>query len=113
MSTVTVNGKTHVVEDGSNLSVINNAIYVDGKLLIDSTDKRGKLATVLNIEIKGNLLNLTSDAAVTVTGDVVGSVVAGGSVRCKNIEGSVSTEGSLRCGNIGGDVQAGGSIRKL
>jgi hypothetical protein len=112
MSSVTVNGKTYVVRDGGNLSITNNEIYVDGKLLIGSDSVKEKVPSVVNIVVKGNLLNLTSDSSVTVEGDVLGSISAGGSVRCKNIEGNVITHGSLRCGDIVGDVQASGSIRR-
>ena len=33
MNTVTINGKTYSAPDGCSMSVINNKVYVDGKLL--------------------------------------------------------------------------------
>jgi hypothetical protein len=113
MSTVTVNDKTYIVRDGGNLSISNNEIYIDGKLLIGSDSVQEKVSPVVRIVVAGNLLNLTSDSSVTVEGDVLGSISAGGSVRCKNIEGNVITHGSLRCGDIVGDVQANGTIRRF
>jgi len=55
MSSVTVNGKTYVVRDGGNLSITNNEIYVDGKLLICSDSVKEKVPSVVNIVVKLNL----------------------------------------------------------
>ena len=88
----------------SEITVSNNSVYVDGKLV------QKELSGVVKIEFEGDLASLTSEGSVSVNGNVKGDVDAGGSVACGNVEGDVDAGGSVNCGNVEGDVDAGGSI---
>jgi len=103
MNIININGKSIKVT-GSNISVIGDKVYVNGKLVEEG------LSGNVEISFKGDLANLNVDGSATVDGNVLGYVDAGGSVRCENVNGSVDAGGSVYCGNVGGDVDAGGSI---
>lgn len=65
----------------------------------------------INIDVTGdNIKAVNSHFSVTVKGDVMGSVSAGGGVNCGNIDGSVSSGDGINCGNVDGSVSAGDSI---
>lgn len=109
-------GRNHVVVNGvsydlppGNVSINNGVIYVNGQRF----DTGGAPAAgVVEVRIVGEALAVTSDASVTVEGDVRGNVQAGGSVKCGNVGGSVSAGGSIKAdGKLGGNVSAGGSVR--
>jgi hypothetical protein len=106
MNTIIVNGKKYQVQ-GTNVSVRNNRIYVDGK---DITDGAEPFAGIVEIRWEGALAALQSDAAVNVDGDVKGDVKAEGSVNCGHVGGDVKAEGSVNCGRVTGKVKAGGSV---
>jgi hypothetical protein len=107
MTTMTVNGKTIVVPNGRNVSVINGVVTVDGVRY--GEQEFGK--DILEIKItEGTIGNLTTDCSVTCR-DVTGNVQAGGSVTCDNVGGAVRAGGSVQCDDVNGDVQAGGSIQ--
>lgn len=42
--------------------------------------------------------------------EINGSADAGGSIDCQDINGAVSAGGTVRCGNVNGDVSAGGYV---
>lgn len=131
MGQVTINGKTY---QGNSVSVIDNRVYIDGKLVeIDGKPAKslksrvfGKDDRYLEVRVEGELMSLTSDLSVTcqnVTGDVKsggsvsaddirGNVDARGSVNADDIGGSVNAGGSVNCDDIGGSVRAGGSINR-
>lgn len=100
---IVVNGKSISVQ-GNNISVINNKVYVDGKLVEEG------LVGKVEISFVGDLANLETDGSATVKGNVHGDVDAGGSVDCGDVKGSVDAGGSIGCGTVGGDVDAGGSV---
>lgn len=102
MNKITINGKTIEVS-GSNITVVNNKIFVDGKEISDEVSKNA------NIYIYGDVNYIETDKSVS-CGNVTGNVYAGGSVSCDDIDGSVSCGGSVSCDGIGGSVTAGGSI---
>ena len=94
---------------GNDISIINNKIYIDGKLVEDDSivAKNG----ILEVKItEGVVENLSADGSVS-AGSVKGNINAGGSINCDCVGGSVNAGGSVRCGRVGGNVQAGGSIR--
>jgi hypothetical protein len=94
---------------GNDISIIDNKIYIDGKLMEDvpTVSQNG----ILEVKItEGVLENLSADGSVT-AGSVKGNINAGGSVNCDCVGGSVNAGGSVRCGRVGGSVSAGGSIR--
>jgi len=102
MTKITVNGKSYDIPAGCSVSVVNNAVYVDGEL-VQRSDSDG-------IFITGNVDTLTVDkGSVTVTGEV-GDIQAGGSVSAGDVRGDVKAGGSVSCGAVAGDVKAGGSI---
>lgn len=102
---VTVNGQTIDVPDGSSVSVVNGVVSING---IDTNlDARG----VDKLVIEGAAGNIQADvASVTVRGNVVGNIAAGGSVSCNDVHGSIAAGGSVNCDDVGGSVRAGGSI---
>lgn len=101
---VTVNGRTY---EGNNVTVTNNRVIIDG---VDVTNKDTP-KTILQIEIKGTLASLTTDASVSCN-SIAGDVHAGGSVNCDDVKGNVSAGGSVNADDIGGNVNAGGSVRR-
>lgn len=100
---IVINGKAISVQ-GNNISVINNRVYVDGKLIEE------ELSGTVEISFIGDLASLKTDSSATVNGSVQGDVDAGGSVSCGDVVGSVDAGGSVSCGTVGGDVDAGGSV---
>ena len=104
-NTVVINGKPISVA-GNNISVINDKVYVDGKLVEEG------LVGHVTVEFKGDLANLEVGGAVNVIGNVQGYIDAGGSVSISgNVSGNVDAAGSVTCSDIKGDVDAGGSVR--
>lgn len=100
---VTINGKTY---KGNNISVVNDKVYIDGKLLDQaSPDGQG----ILHVHVTGTLHNLETDASV-VAQNIAGTVQAGGSVNCDNVGGNVQAGGSVSCDDVQGNVMAGGSV---
>lgn len=106
--TVIINGKTIQVDgDCNNVSVVNNKVYVNGKLIQDCDEIKEKN---IKITIEGNVGSLeTGSADVTINGDC-GDVKAGsGDINVKgNVSGGISTgSGDIECGNVGGSVKTG------
>lgn len=115
-----INGVEYDIPNGSSITVVNNIVIVDGKIL------NAENPATLKIEIHGNINELSCDKDVVVEGDVgwltskgsvqcknvtAGSVEAGGSVNCGDVDKSVDAGGSVNCGRVGGNVKAGGSVR--
>lgn len=103
-SSITINGKTVNVK-GNNISVINNKIFVDGKVI-----ETGELKGDVHIIVDGNINKLETESSATIKGDVLGEVKSGTSVTCQNVKGSIKAGTSVSCGTVGGDVKAGTSI---
>lgn len=105
MNSVKVNGKAFQVS-GSNVSIVDGKVYVDGKEICDSSKEPETIVTV-----EGDVQNLRGvEGDVVIKGNVTGIVEAGGSVSCGDIGGHVDAGGSVNCKNINGDVDAGGSV---
>lgn len=101
---ININGKSISVQ-GNNISIVNNKVYVDGKLVEEG------LTGDVKITFEGELANLDSSASVTVNGNVKGDIDASGSVTVYgDVGGDVDASGSVTCGNVGGDVDASGSV---
>ena len=64
----------------------------------------------VSFQYEGPALNIQSDFAVSVDGDVEGSVTAGGDVQCDAVGGDVQAHGSVTCDTVGGSVTAGGDV---
>ena len=115
MNTITINDKTYSAPDGCsinviNMNIINNKVYVNGKLFEDcNTDNLKKI----EIKIEGNCGNVNVDAAnLTINGNVDGKVsVDAGNITCNgDIKGDVKCDcGKISCNNIFGntDVDCG------
>lgn len=115
MNTITINDKTYSAPDGCsinviNMNIINNKVYVNGKLFEDcNTDNSKKI----EIKIEGNCSNVNVDAAnLTINGNVDGKVaVDAGNITCNgDIKGDVKCDcGKISCNNIFGntDVDCG------
>lgn len=103
---ITINGKTYI---GSNISVKNNKIFIDGKLVEDyeAADK-----IIVEVKIEGDPISVESDAAVTVEGSVQGSVRAGNYVSCHQVGGNVDAGNYVACGNVAGNVKAGNYVNR-
>ncbi len=99
---IRVNGKSISVE-GNNVSIINDTVMVDGKVIKRSA------SGVVKVVVQGTINELRTDASVE-CGDVAGSVEAGGSVNCKNVGKDVDAGGSVNSMKVGGDIDAGGSV---
>lgn len=102
MNTININGKTY---QGNSLSVINGHVFIDGK----DVDDKDLPKTILQIEVKGDLVSLQTNASVN-CGNVNGNVDAGGSVNCDKVTGDITAGGSVNCDDVGGNVVAGGSV---
>lgn len=115
MNTITINGKTYSAPDGCsinviNMNIINNKVYVNGKLFEDCNADNSKK---IEIKIEGNCGNINVDAAnLTINGNVDGEVsVDAGNITCNgDIKGDVKCDcGKISCNNIFGntDVDCG------
>ena len=110
MNTITINDKTYSAPDGCsinviNMNIINNKVYVNGKLFEDcNTDNSIKI----KIKIEGNCGNVNVDAAnLTINGNVDGKVsVDAGNITCNgDIKGDVKCDcGKISCNNIFGNT---------
>ena len=102
MNRITINGKT-VRCNGTNITIQNNNIIVDGKVI--STEAVEKS----DVTIYGDVENIKCEGSVSCD-NVKGNIDAGGSVSCDDVGGSIECGGSVHCDSIAGDVKAGGSI---
>ncbi len=110
MGVMFINNKRIEVPNGSSISVINNEVYVDGKLWVDkdSMSDIAKENPQITIKIEGDVGSLTSSGSVEVSGKVNGDISAKGSVTCGDVSGSVSAGSLVKVnGNVGHDVDAG------
>lgn len=121
MGNMTINGRSF---SGSNITITDGRIIVDGK---DVTDTTGvDMKSILEVKITGDVGSVRCDKGLTVMGnvqgnvdaqggvscnDVGGDVRASGAVSCDDIKGNVHAGGSVSCDDVGGNVQAGGSVR--
>lgn len=104
-SSVTVNGKTIRVS-GNNITVINDKIIVDGKVLNESMDFKN-----ITVIVEGNCHTLEACGDVEIKGNC-SFVECSGSCHIEgNVEGDVEASGSVTCGDVGGDIDASGSVR--
>lgn len=107
MNSVTVNGISINVPNGSSISVINNQVYIDGVL-----SKGGEpVNNILKIEVHGDITLNQCDGNLHVLGNIRGPVSVDGNLQCSGqINGDVRADGNVICGKISGFVKAGGNI---
>lgn len=100
-SFVSVNGKRLSVS-GQDISIVNDQIIVDGKVL--DLDEYGKNTKVFNIVIEGDVQSVSGAFAdIKVTGNVGSASSTSGDV---TVDGDVT--GSVN--SVSGDVRVNGSI---
>ena len=88
-----------------------HAVLFAGHTLIGAQDvTKCPEASRITFEYEGEALNIDSVFAVTIDGDVQGSVRAGSSVSCDEIGGDVKAGGSVNCDAVGGSISSGGSV---
>lgn len=103
MNRIVINGKT-LNCSGSNISIINNQIFVDGKQVSGDVTKK------CDVHIYGDVGNIDCEGSVSCN-NVNGDIFAGGSVNCDDVGGNVHCGGSCNCDEVKGNVNAGGSVR--
>ena len=101
MGFINFNGQTF---KGSNITINGSQIIIDGVVQGEG------LSGIVELKVKGDVNIVKSSASVSVKGDVLGDVDAGGSVNCGKVSGDVDAGGSVNCGSVGGSVDAGGSV---
>ena len=104
MNKIIINGK-EIKCDGNNVQVINNKVYVDGKIISEEATKKS------DIYVYGDVENIECEGSVECD-NVKGNIKAGGSINCDNVGGDISCGGSVNCDEIRGNVNAGGSINR-
>ena len=101
MTTVKVNGK---VFQGSTIT-----IRVDDKAI--NVAPQSEREDYVAIEVSGDLANLSSNATINISGNVLGKVQAGGDVTCNDVSsGNVEAGGNVNCNDVSGNVQAACSV---
>jgi len=105
MNTVVVNGKRYDIH-GGNISVINNKVYCNGKLITDTNEITQKnIKIVIQGNVEGDVKTDCGD--IEVTGNCRSVISTSGDI---NIKGSVSggvksTSGDITCDEVHGDIQ--------
>lgn len=107
MGVVVINGNSYEVPDGSNISVINNQVLVDGKLLSNETSE---LQGIVEVKVTGDLNMIKCQYDLKVFGNVAKSVTAGRDVSCKDVGGNVNAGRDVDAGKIEGTVVAGRDV---
>lgn len=99
MKKLLINGQAFHTE-GNNLSIADNKVYVDGKLV---TDLSGIKSNNITVHVYGNVGDLKATGDVSVEGDVGSIETASGDVKVK---GSVTGD----CKSSSGDIIVGGDV---
>lgn len=120
---VNINGQSFNVPYGSNVSMINNVLYVDGvEYKGDGYESKhfkieitGGVASLKvergDVSVVGDVATVDAGGNVSVSGNVNGNVDAGGNITCINVSGDVDAGGNVKCGKVAGHIEAGGSVR--
>ncbi len=76
------------------------------------TDMRGELRVEIwgNAEISGDIMGSVSAGGAVECAEVNGCVDAGGTVNCAEVNGAVSAGGAVSCSDVSGDVSAGAEV---
>jgi hypothetical protein len=102
-NTIIINGQKHVVS-GSNISIGNNVIMVDGVVV------QGDLSGIVEVKFEGDLANVTAGSSITVNGNIHGDADAGSHIRCNDIGGDADAGSHITARDIKGDADAGSHI---
>jgi hypothetical protein len=104
MSTVVIDGRV-IKTSGRSVSIVGNRVYIDDVQISD-----GEVKEPVKLIIEGDAMNVSTEGEVEVHGSVLGTIEAGGGVKCGHVGESIKAGGSIKCGNVGGDVKANGSV---
>ena len=102
MNRIVINGKT-IRCNGSNVTIQNNRVIVDGKVISTNAIEQS------DVTIYGDVENIKCEGSASCD-NVKGNINAEGSVSCDDVGGNIECGGSVHCDSIAGDVKAGGSI---
>ena len=103
-NSVVINGQT-INCSGSNISIQNGKVIVDGVVIQDN------IAYDIKVEVYGDVNKLDCAGSVEVHGNC-GSIDCSGSCKVDgNVNGNIDASGSVTCGNVAGDIDCSGSIR--
>ena len=104
---VQVNGKSYCFKGGSNISIANGKVTVNGEE-IDLSEITSKC---INIVVNGNVDNLTCTCDdLTINGNVH-SVDCNGNVKCNEVQGSIECNGDCTVnGNVQGSIDCNGDF---
>ena len=106
MGKVVVNGRVYNTPDGASVSVINNKVYVDGKLYEDFSENKEKNIKITiegdiqavkvdcgDITVHGNANSVTGvNGDIKINGDVAGNVkTTNGDISAHSIQGDAKT----------------------
>lgn len=106
---ININGS---IITGGNINISGN-----GKIVIDGVDVTDQIKQTMHgdrplIQIQGDVQTLVVEQGdAEVSGEVHGTVAAGGSVTCHSVGGDVDAGGSVKCDDVAGGINAGGSIK--
>lgn len=102
MNRIVINGK-EIKCNGNNISIIDNKVFVDGKIISEEAIKDS------DIHIYGDVENIECQGSVECN-NVNGYIKAGGSVNCDDVGGNINCGGSVNCDTVKGNIIAGGSV---
>ena len=104
-----INGINKASFNGYTLSIINDKIYIDDKLIDNVSPFLQE--KVINITISGNVNVVSINGNITVNGNVNGDVESGGDIIVNgNVSGDVNSNANTECGDVAGDVNTKGNI---
>lgn len=102
MGSIVYNG---VEYKGRNISIFDNQVVVDGKVIDDNPSR------IVEIKVDGDIGSLRTSATTIIAGNVNGDVDAGNSVKIRgNVTGDVDAGNSVQCHDVYGDIDAGNSV---
>jgi len=104
MNKITINGTVITGDLSGGVSIRNGEVRVGGKLV------QANVSGDVHVKWDGPLTSLETDGSATVSGEVRGSVSAGGSVTCGPVGESINAGGSVKCDKVGGGINAGGNV---
>ncbi len=106
MGIVNVNGRVYHTPDNASVSVINNKVYVDGKLYEDFSENKEKN---IKITIEGDIQTVKLDCGdITVHGNANSVTNVNGDIKINgDVAGNVkTTNGDISAHSINGDAKS-------
>ena len=106
-----INGRRINAPDGANISIINNKVYINGKLSEEYSNDIKEDKEII-IKVEGNTGNINASNRVTIKGNVNGDIDAGNSVEVSgDVNGDIDAGNSVNVkGTVKGNIDAGNSV---